>query len=279
MKRSTFTWKGAARHLIISILLLAFLMFSGCSTENPVQIQHDSFQAKDEPVRIDGSIGSDFKLEAKYSYIRSYPGGGGIYIIRLSPEFDFTGEVELTVESDPVLNAVLSKQSMNAESPIAEITIRPERSVDMGTYFIDVTARQIGTARRESDCRDQTLRLEADLWPWGDPNPQAALDRCGPLMKWAQEKCPEFDGIFNQNWYSYLTYPGILVVEHWTFMSRDWEVRFCFHVMIPPYDWTKIMIRQRGEWEPEIAGKREYDGVDYRLSEIPISEYPTFYGY
>jgi hypothetical protein len=62
-------------------------------------------------------------------------------------------------------------------------------------------------------------------------------------------------------------------------MSKDWEVRFCFHVMIPPYDWTKIMIRERDEWEPAIAGKREHDGVDYKLSEIPISEYPTFYGY
>ncbi len=73
-----------------------------------------------------------------------------------------------------------------------------------------------------------------------------------------------------------LTYPEILVVEHWTFLNPTWEMRMCFHVMIPPYDWSMLTIRSRGEWDFQFAAKRESDGTTY---EIPVAEYPVMCGY
>ena len=46
--------------------------------------------------------------------------------------------------------------------------------------------------------------------------------------------------------------------------------------MIPPYDWSMLWLRKRGEVEAIFAAKRESDGTVY---EIPVGDYPIFYGY
>ena len=46
--------------------------------------------------------------------------------------------------------------------------------------------------------------------------------------------------------------------------------------MIPPYNWSKLLLRERGEVDAIFSAKRESDGTTY---EISIDEYPTFYGY
>jgi hypothetical protein len=46
--------------------------------------------------------------------------------------------------------------------------------------------------------------------------------------------------------------------------------------MIPPHNWSMLWLLERGEVKPVFAAYRESDGTTY---EIPISEYPTFFGY
>ena len=42
-----------------------------------------------------------FEIAAKYSYIRSYPEGGGIFIIKMTPKNGFSGYVSLQINADP----------------------------------------------------------------------------------------------------------------------------------------------------------------------------------
>ncbi len=95
-------------------------------------------------------------------------------------------------------------------------------------------------------------------------------------MPWLSQHHPEYAAVLDQKWFAYNTYPQIWVVEHWTFLSEDWELRVCFHVMIPPYDWSMMRLRKRGEVNAEFAARRESDGTIY---EIPVSDYPIKFGY
>jgi hypothetical protein len=46
-------------------------------------------------------------------------------------------------------------------------------------------------------------------------------------------------------WIGTIVNPRILVVMHYMFYSENWEMYVTWHVMIPPYDWTKIYLRPR----------------------------------
>jgi hypothetical protein len=210
----------------------------------------------------------NFTLTAKYSYVRSYPDGGGVFILSLTPGAGFTGTVDLAVEADPVLNAQLSRPVLDARRRIAELTIRPAAGVEHRMYAVEVVASQ-GAAV-------QSVPLQVEVFSWGSGSLPEMLPRRDAMIAWLESAHPELGPISGADWYPYMTYPEILIVEHWTFLSPEWELRMAYHVMMPPDDWTLVEIRRRGELDFRLAAKREGDGTTY---EIPLSDYPTFFGY
>lgn len=212
-----------------------------------------------------------FTMEAKYEYIVSCHNGGGIFPVMITVDPDFGGYVEIALDADPDLHAKAWPQTVTAFWPVTEITIRPDSPAVVRLDTIWVTATHLDSAI--------TIPLEVDLngFPGGDP--EHTLEKKEQLVDWLETEHPEFGSFEGLPWYGYVTYPGILIVEHWTYIYDEWEMRICFHVMIPPYDWSMIWLRRRGELEPRIAAKREHNGITYEIHEIPIEEYPTFYGY
>ena len=91
--------------VLVGILILnVFGTGFAFSIENKQEIQylHPSNQK---------IINNKFEIEAKYSYIRSYPEGGGIFIIKMTPKNDFSGYVSLQINTDSNLNAQLIRRS------------------------------------------------------------------------------------------------------------------------------------------------------------------------
>jgi len=210
----------------------------------------------------------DFQFDAKYDYIISQRNGGGVFPMAITPDYDFSGYASITIDAPPDLNAQATPQTVTSFWPVTEITIRPDSFTALRLDTILVTVTHLDSSI--------TIPLEVDLsgFPSGDPN--HPLFKQAPLVAWLETEHPEFGTFDGLPFYTYFTYPGILVVEHWTFMYEAWEMRICWHVMIPPHDWSMIWLRRRGELEPRIAARRESDGTTY---EIPIDDYPTFYGY
>ncbi len=95
----------------------------------------------------------------------------------------------------------------------------------------------------------------------------------GRFLPWLAAPDPAFAGLAQEEWTVFQTYPQMLVVEHWTFLSDEWEMRICVHVMIPAGDWAMVRIRRRGESEPLLAARRETDGS---IHAIAMEEYPSF---
>ncbi|UCC78998.1 MAG: hypothetical protein JSW64_12070 [Candidatus Zixiibacteriota bacterium] len=256
------------------ICLLICFLIPGCSDDNAVRNQYQANPLSSiEPGANDpGEL--TFSIVPKYSYIRSYPGGGGIFIVRLLNTGIFMGDVNLYLRADPSLNASLDRNTLNSKYNIAEITIQPSESVELGTYEIDLYA-VYGVSPSHTG-KYVKITLEVEVMQWGPTNPSNVISKMDDFVEWLETEHPELGNFSNRIWFPYMTYPQIWIVEHWTFLDEDWEFRLCYHVTIPPYDWSKILLRRRGQWDPVLAAQRESDGT---IFEIPISEYPIMYGY
>lgn len=250
-----------------------------------------------------------FEIEPKYSYIRSYPGGGGIFIIKMTPKIGFSGYISLQINADPNLNAQLNKEKLDKQSQVAELTIQPDESTEIKIHEIVIKATYHKKAkaaksldwinkikfpilsylinrlfnRNNEDSGgnylsniDETLVLEIEMINWTSENLANAIIKRNDLVDWLEADHPEFGTFSGENSFAYVTYPAHLIVEHWTFLYEKWEMRICFHVTIPPHNWSMVWLRPRGEIDAVFAAKREYNGTAY---EIPVEDYPTYYGY
>ncbi len=209
-----------------------------------------------------------FTIEAPYTYIRSYPGGGGVLLLSITPSDGFAGNVFLTISAQTSLNAQLDRDVLNDSIRVAEITIVPSEQATIEWHQIELTTTHAGET--------QGLTFDVEMFHWSSANIADAEAKRDPLLEWVENNYPELGSLSDQEWYGYFTYPQIWVVEHWTFLSEDWELRICYHVMIPPHDWSMLRLRPRGELDAILAVRRESDGITY---EIPIDEYPIKYGY
>jgi hypothetical protein len=86
---------------------------------------------------------------------------------------------------------------------------------------------------------------------------------------------PEFGLDQNTTWDGWVPAPNILVVMWYSFLSADYEALIRWHVMIPPYDWTEVFLRQRGSADCVWAGKIPTDGA--AVEEMtPPDPFPRF---
>jgi hypothetical protein len=239
---------------LLKILIILMIVF-GCT--NPIDNEKKA---------------GDFKIQTKYPKIRSCCNGGGLFIVYLESGYDFEGKVELTVTGEDSLNIDLSRNYLDKNNLVAELTIKPNfvEIEDARIHEILITAK--------NEITSKLILLEVEMYNWDGAISQENLDRFNNMIDLVQKQNKKYEFLKNEDFFSYCTYPQILIVSHYTFLSENWEIRFCHHEMIPPHDWSMILIRKRGEIEAEISYKRDSSTNDY-VYEIPISEYPHFYGY
>jgi len=248
---------------VLMVIFAALLLIDlGCSEDKR------GLQPEPSPTFIEKGSAGSFELTAVYDRIRSCPECGGIFIAQLKTSQDFSGIIKLQLEADPVLNATLDRAFLDTKSNVAEITIQPGLKAEIKNYEIILNAYHAGLTK--------SLRFVVEMYPYQQFDTSWVVTKRDEFMPWLEHEHPEFADVLDQEWFAYLTYPQIWVVEHWTFLSDEWELRICFHVMIPPYDWSMMRLRKRGESEPIFAARRESDGT---IHEIPVSDYPIMFGY
>ena len=257
--------------LVLSVFVIAAIG-SGCSSDKQITSSQQnpvSDLAKLTPNNLNKRF---IRLEPKYSYIRSYPSGGGVFVLRKLPE-SLTPEhtpqnYRIKINAHPDLNAELITTFSGRVTNIIEITVKPSPDIEIGLHRIGVAVFHDGYAYRTP--------LEVDILPgeWSDDS--WAVAKRDEFLPWLETYYPEFGDLAGLEWRSHFTYPYIWIVEHWTFLSEKYEFRVCWHVMIPPDDWSMMWIRERGRWDASLALKRESDGT---INPISIDEYPDFFGY
>jgi len=257
--------------LFLPVFVIIALGFN-CSDDKRITSSPESFNNGVSKFTLDSLDSRALRLKPKYSYIRSYPSGGGVFVLRTSPEPYSPGHPShnpvIEIQANPDLNAELITTFGGHVSNIIEATVSPSPDIEIGLHRF-----QIAVLYDEYSYR---IALEVDVFQgeWSDDS--LAIIKRDKFLPWLDSHYPEFEDLTELEWESYFTYPGIWVVEHWTFLSDKYELRVCWHVMIPPYDWSMLWLRERGRWNASLALKRESDGTIYT---IPVTEYPEFYGY
>jgi hypothetical protein len=239
----------------IGILILIAGFFVNCSEDknNPI-----------EPTKDAGS----YSIYSTYDSIRSYPAGGGLFVVYIKPDSNFSGIVNLSVQSDAKLNAKLNKTQLKKGDTVVEITIKPDSITDIKNYIITLVTKHANQEKKKE--------FKIAMYEWSMVNFETAITNMDKFRDWLINQNPDYLKIFTKPGINWATYPQTLIVEHYTFLTDNYEVRLCYHVMIPPYDWSKICIRKRGNTNFEFSAIRETDG---KISIYPVNDYPFLYGY
>jgi len=227
----------------LPILVVGFLVLSGLGAV--VAIGEEIKQETRRSYPNTQTINNDkFEIEAKYSYIRSYPEGGGIFIIKMTPKNDFSGYVSLQINADSNLNAQLDRETLNKQSQVAELNIWPNEITELKTYEIVLTATYHKKSRHVTflnwiskikfpllsylisrlfnRCNgdsggahlshiDETLVLEVEMFGWTSDNLPDAIIKRDELIDWLEAEHPEFGTFSGENWFAYVTYPAHLI--------------------------------------------------------------------
>ncbi|MFH0761940.1 MAG: hypothetical protein V2A67_10600 [Bacteroidota bacterium] len=222
---------------------------------------------KDEPDNEEYS----FNLEGKYDSIRSCPGGGGIFILKVNNTGNQTERINLELQCDRKLNASLSRNHVDSDQSVFEVLINPANTVSISDFNIKV----IGERKGHTD----SLNLYVSVIDWENTSElgETAETKKTTFVNWLNTDYPDIDITDQTDWDIYTTYPQILIVEHYTLLSEKYELRICCHVMIPPYDWSMIRIRERNSFEAFFAAK--LDSTNGPVYQIPVEDYPSLFGY
>ncbi len=165
---------------------------------------------------------------------------------------------------------------ISATAPHSSVAVTPETlsAGEVGEIAVipDVSAVGINitlSVRAESSSSVQTNSIEFFVAAGEDWRLDHARELRDLFAQWLQLNAPEL-GITNQTqWLGTIVSPRWLVVEHYLFFSRDWEMHVYWHVMIPPHDWARIDLRHRStEFAPSLS--YEISSVNGSNSPHPI---------
>ena len=134
-------------------------------------------------------------------------------------------------------SAVLIQPETILPGQVAEIEVIPSVSSIGSNVTVAISAQRAGFV--------QTRSLNFSVLQGVDGRAQHAAELRDLFVPWLQAYYPQF-GITNETqWQGTIVSPQWLVVEHYLYFSKNWEMHVYWHVMIPPYDWARIDLRQR----------------------------------
>lgn len=73
------------------------------------------------------------------------------------------------------------------------------------------------------------------------------------FVAWLANEQPELGITPATTWTPTIVQPHILVVSHYLFFSEEWELGLMWHIMAPPYDWSRMYLRPRDVLAPTHA--------------------------
>ena len=89
---------------------------------------------------------------------------------------------------------------------------------------------------------------------WSNEEPELAPQIRDMFVSWLEANHPELNMTGQTEWSGTLVTPRFLVVTHYLYFSEEWEMHVYWHVMIEPYNWARIELRQRfKELSPSLA--------------------------
>lgn len=227
------------------------------------------FSCKKE--KQDNQTSTPFIMQAQYDSIRSCPGGGGLFIMKFIDTISQGENISVNIDCDKKLNASLSKIDFVDNKSVFEVLIHPDNNIANGNYTLSVICA------RGSFTESYSLKVKIIAWDNPTELGDIAKNKKRKYIDWLNSNYPDIEINNETEWDLYSTYPGILIVEHFTLLNDTYEMRICNHAMIPPDDWSMIRLRYRNSEVPFLAARQ--DSTNGKINEILVKEYPVLFGY
>jgi len=194
----------------------------------------------------------------------SFAGQRCIFLVVVNEEEDqqtnigFGEPVQITATGpDDMANIAVYPESIT-RGQVAEVTVTPSEASIEETITVTITGERQGITQTE------TVTIEVILGE--DDLGETASRMRDMFIPWLTANHPELGITTETEWTGTIVNPRILVVMHYIFISDEWEIYITWHVMIPPYDWTRIHLRHRyTEQRPSKA---------YEISSVTAQEEP-----
>lgn len=202
-----------------------------------------------------------YSLEINPGRITSYPGGGGLFRIIMTPGEDFPQRLRLSLARDSLLGAVMSDTILTVQKRTAEITLFPDTALATGTYTPEVV---VGHG-------DQTNRfpITVRVIPYAPGSQQAlAVSKRDTFLTWLETVYPDYAVPDTLSWFGYNRNPSAVDLLTWTFLNADWEVDVRWQNFSSTPYWYQL--RRRPEDKPLLAAKQAPDG---EIRMVPVEFY------
>ena len=169
---------------------------------------------------------------------QAIPGQTCIFLVTA---FNLTGGIEsvkITAKADGgMCEGLTVYPEIITPAQVAEITVIPKRSSVGETIPIEITGKRSGVSVTEV--------LYIQVFDGTDNIRGIAEGICDTFIPWVSENYPEIEIDENTILNPTIVRPGILVVQHYMFLTEEWEIYMTWHCMIPPYDWSRVYLRHR----------------------------------
>jgi hypothetical protein len=161
----------------------------------------------------------------------------------------------VTIGEENQSNIEAKTVAITAASLGCEVTVYPQAISpgQVGEVTVIPNEGQVGknvtvTIRGERGGISQTETVTFEVIEEEDREatlgPEAILMR-DKFVQWFALEHQEFAITSETVWTGTVVNPRVLVVMHYMFLSEDWEMYVTWHVMIPPYDWSRVYLRPR----------------------------------
>jgi hypothetical protein len=157
------------------------------------------------------------------------------------------GDAPVTISATAPGAAVAIDPVQLVPGVVGEVTITPEPVSTDTSLAVSIAATRSGVERIAL----RTLTVA----PGEDGLAAEARRHLEPFVRWLGAERPEL-GIDQSTAWSGSPGAWVLVVEHYQYLSEDWELGLSWHVMIAPDDWSRIYLRRRGT---EIRPSRAFE--------------------
>ena len=214
----------------------AVLLFAGCASD----------------VTLDPKV-VGFELSVTPAQMNAVPGERCVLLVTLDPSLHGSSRAPVEISGSCPGAEVSVEHALLKPGEVAEVTVIPGAELPAGQdpnldYFLAPTIRGArgGIAH--------TVHADLTVQPYftDDIAVQAAIER-ERFIPWLAQAHPELGITAGTEWMGTMPAP-VLVVAHYLYFSDEWEMHVEWHVMIAPYDWTRIELRRRfTETLPAIA--------------------------
>jgi hypothetical protein len=181
-----------------------------------------------------------------------------VFLVTVTDDGQLSGAVTISAKASGA--TVVVYQQDIVEGQVAEVWVTPAQSSVGKTVKVTVTGTQGGL----KDIEDVSFAVAEGE----DDRGEYAAELLDKFVSWFAANQTELGITENTAWEGTMVSPVWLVVSHYLFFSDEWEAHIYWHVMIPPYDWAKIDLRQRFD---ELAPSYSFEISSLNATSLPVA--------